>query len=171
MNYIANLTRSEGDPKVLSTGPSSLASSDRFGRALGWFSLALGAIELLAPRRLTRALGMQGNEGLVRAYGVRELGAGIMSLSPDRQLGLWSRVAGDGVDLLTLAVAIRPGNPMRKNVGLALFFVAGVTLLDVAVAQMATARHARPRGGWRDYGDRSGFPRGVEDARRNRAAG
>jgi hypothetical protein len=171
MNYVANLARSEGDPKILSTGPSSLASSDRLGRALGWFSLALGAIELLAPRRFTRALGMQGREGLVRAYGVRELGAGIMSLSPDKQLGLWSRVAGDGLDLLTLAAASRPKNSRRKNVSLAICLVVGVTLLDVVAAQMTTSRHRRPRGWWRDYGDRSGFPRGVEDARRRRAAG
>jgi hypothetical protein len=171
MNYIANLARSEGDPKILSTGPSSLASSDRLGRALGWFSLALGAIELLAPRRLTRALGMQGREVLVRAYGVRELGAGIISLSPDRLLGLWSRVAGDGLDLLTLAAASHPGNLRRKNVSLAVWLVVGVTLLDVVVAQKISARHSRPRGVWRDYGDRSGFPRGMEDARRNRAAG
>ncbi len=171
MNYIANVTRSEGDPKVLSTGPSSLSSVDRLGRALGWFSVALGAIELLAPRRVTRALGMQGHEGLVRAFGARELGAGVMSLSPEKQLGLWARVAGDGLDLLTLAGASRSSNPMRKNVGWAICLVFGVTLLDIVAAQTATTRHARSRDGWRDYGDRSGFPRGVEDARRARAAG
>ena len=57
MSYISNITRSKGDPKVLTSGPSSLAASDRLGRLLGWFSIGLGMMELLAPRRVTRALG------------------------------------------------------------------------------------------------------------------
>ena len=165
MTYIGRIARSEGDPRVLSTGPSSLSASDRLGRFMGWFSLALGAIELIAARRITRKLGMRGKEGLVRAYGIREIGTGIVSLSPDRQIGLWSRVAGDGLDLAMLAGACRPGNPMRKNVGLALLLVTGVTLLDVVAAQMGATRHARRSDAWRGYSDRSGFPRGIETAR------
>jgi hypothetical protein len=53
----ANITRSAGDPKVLQTGPGSLNEADRLGRALGWFSIGLGVVELLAPRRLARTLG------------------------------------------------------------------------------------------------------------------
>ena len=68
MNYIANITRSEGDPKILSTGPSSRGIADQLGRALGWFSIGLGIVELLAPRRLARTLGMQGKEDIIRAY-------------------------------------------------------------------------------------------------------
>ena len=47
------------------TGRSSVSASDRFGRTLGWLSLALGCAELLAPRRITQALGMAGTEPLV----------------------------------------------------------------------------------------------------------
>ncbi len=165
MNYISNITRSEGDPKVISSGPSSLSGSDRLARALGWFSLALGVIELLAPRRITRVLGMEGNEGLVRAYGAREIGAGFVSLSPEKELGLWSRVAGDGLDLATLASACRASNPKRGNVGLAIGIVLGVTLIDLAAGQMVTNRHGRPRDEWRRYSDRSGFPRGIASVR------
>ena len=42
-------------------------------RGLGWFSIGLGLAEVLAPRALTRGLGMEGNEQLVQAYGLREI--------------------------------------------------------------------------------------------------
>ena len=102
MFHFSNLVRSKGDPKIISTGPSSLTAADRLARGLGWFSIALGTLELLAPHRVTNALGMQGREGLVRAYGVRELLAGVMTLLVEKKAGLWSRVVGDGLDMATL---------------------------------------------------------------------
>src|SRR5690242_5119086 len=132
--YLSNIARSEGDPKVLQSGPSSLGTADRMAKALGWFSIGLGLTELVAAERLTRALGMEGKEALVRAYGVRELAHGLLSLSPDKHLGLWSRVAGDGLDIATLLSAMRQDNPKRDNVGLALAAVLGVTLLDAVAA-------------------------------------
>ena len=102
MNYIANISRFAGDPKILSSGPSSLTSSDRMARCLGWFSIALGAVELMAPRAVGRLLGMEGREKLVRTFGAREISAGIVSLSTERQAGMWSRVAGDGMGLAAL---------------------------------------------------------------------
>jgi hypothetical protein len=165
MTYLSNIARSEGDPKVLSTGPSSLATADRMAKALGLFSIGLGLTELLAARRLTRALGMEGHETLVRAYGAREIGSGIMALSTEKRTGLWSRVAGDGLDIATLMTAMRPDNPKRDNVGIALAMVVGVTLLDIAAAQAFSARHGRGRGRPRSYRDRTGFPQGVEAAR------
>lgn len=166
MTYaISNIARSKGDPKVIRSGPSSLGAMDRMAKALGWFSIGLGLTELVAAERITRALGMEGREALVRAYGVRELGHGIVSLSPDKHLGLWSRVAGDGLDIATLMAAMRHDNPKRDNVGLALALVAGVTLLDIIGAQGVTARHSRPRGQSRRYRNRTGFPRGVQSAR------
>jgi hypothetical protein len=165
MTYISNIARSEGDPKVLRSGPSSLGASDQLAKALGWFSLGLGLTELLAPGHITRALGMEGKEGLVRAYGAREIGSGILTLSPDKQVGLWSRVAGDGLDIATLMAGLRDDNPKRDNVVIALAMVLGVTLLDVIGVQSTTARHSRNRGERRLYRDRTGFPRGVQAAR------
>jgi hypothetical protein len=165
MNYVSDIVRSEGDPKVLRSGPSSLGASDSLARGLGWFSLALGATELFAAERLASALGMQGKQSLIRAYGIREIGSGILSLSVDKQAGLWSRVAGDGLDIATLMTAFRPNNPKRENVGIALAMVLGVTLLDLVGAQGLSVRHSRRRGELRDYRDRSGFPRGVGAAR------
>src|SRR4051795_5342923 len=102
MQTVSNIARSHGDPKVVSTGPSSFGAADRMARNLGWFSLGLGALEILAPRRITRALGMDGQENLVRAYGLREVASGMLTLSVEKNAGLWSRVAGDGLDIATL---------------------------------------------------------------------
>jgi hypothetical protein len=54
-------------------------------RGLGWFSIGLGLTEVLAPRALTRGLGMEGNEQLVQAYGLREIATGIGILSSDQR--------------------------------------------------------------------------------------
>src|SRR3954451_16458358 len=169
VTYISNLVRSEGDPKVLRSGPSSLGTADQLAKALGWFSLALGAAEIVAPRRFTRALGMEGSEGLVRAYGFREVAAGLMTLSPDKTTGLWSRVGGDALDIVTLLSGLRHDNPKRANVACALSMVLGVTLLDfVGVAKATAVRHTRSKGQRRLYHDRSGFPKGLQAARQAR---
>jgi hypothetical protein len=162
---ISNIARSQGDPKVLSTGPSSLDTSDRLARGLGWFSIGLGLTELFAPRALTRWLGMEGHETLVRAYGMREIGAGIMTLSPDKGLGLQSRVAGDALDIATLLAGLRADNPKRDNVAIALAMVLGVTILDIAGAQGVRASQRRSDGPQRTYRDRSGYPKGLAHAR------
>ena len=160
---LSNITRSEGDPKVLRSGPSSRGVSDNLAKGLGWFSLGLGLTELLAPKRITRALGMEGKEALVRAYGAREIGSGILSLSVDKKLGLWSRVAGDGLDIATVMTALRPDK--RDNVVIALALLLGITAVDLIDAQASTARHSRSVGRKRSYRDRSGFPRGVQASR------
>ena len=165
MHQLTNMIRRKGDPKVLSAGPSSRRGSDQLARGLGWFAIGLGVAELLAPRSFTRALGMEGREDLVRAYGAREIMSGMLTLSLEKRAGLISRVVGDGLDLATLAVALRHDNPKRANVELALGAVAGITLLDLAAAQAVGARHRRGRGRVRDYSGRSGFPRGVAASR------
>ena len=165
MSYISNITRPAGDPKVLQSGRSSLGPSDQLSRALGWFSIGLGITELLAPRRITAALGMEGNEVLVRAYGAREIGSGLLSLSIDKQTGLWSRVVGDALDIATVATAMRPANRKIGNVLLTMALLAGISAIDVLGAQAVTVRHRR-RGGTRtQYSDRSGFPQGLTKAR------
>ncbi len=109
--HLSNIVRPEGDPKVVRTGASSLDTSDKLAKALGWFSLGLGLVELFATRRVTSSLGLEGSEGLVRAYGAREIGAGLVSLSVEKKAGRWSRVAGDGLDIVTLLTALRDDNP------------------------------------------------------------
>ncbi|WP_349509735.1 hypothetical protein [Bradyrhizobium sp. ORS 285] len=134
-------------------------------RNLGWFSLGLGALEMLAPQRVTRALGMEGQEGLVRAYGAREIASGVLSLSTEKKTGLWSRVAGDGLDLATLMGGLHPDNPKKGNVALALLMVGGIALLDLATAKEVSARHTPLAGSRRKYNDRSGYPKGIAASR------
>lgn len=168
MNIIANMsriTRSPGDPEIQSTGPSSLGTSDRLARALGWFSLGLGTAEIVAPERIARSLGMEGKERLIRAYGAREIASGIPTLSVDKHVGLISRVAGDAVDIATLLPAVRSDNPKHRNARMALAAVGAVTLLDIVATAAVLRRHSRSQGQRRDYSDRSGLPHGTEASR------
>jgi hypothetical protein len=169
LSKLANVSRSPGDPKVIETGPSSLKPADRLGRGLGWFSIGLGLTELLAAPRLTRALGARGDEHIVRAMGARELLHGILCLSIDKHFGAWSRVAGDAVDLAGLAALYRDDNPKRGNVGVAIAAIVGCTIVDFLAAKKLSDLHGR-NGSVRNYGDRSGFPRGA-DYSRGKAAG
>jgi hypothetical protein len=135
-------------------------------RGLGWFSLGLGVAEMLAPRALTRGLGMEGNEQLVQAYGLREIATGIGILSSARPAPwIWARVGGDALDMATLATGLRSDNPKKENVEIALAAVAGVTALDF-VCGASLARHAGPKPRRRltaiDYSRRSGFPKPAE---------
>jgi hypothetical protein len=140
-------------------------AADALARGLGWFSIALGLGELLAAERLTRALGMEGQENLVRAYGVREIATGLGILAADDPTPwIWGRVAGDALDLATLAPAFDRRNPERNRVGLALGMVGGVTAIDIACAQ-ALRVERRPRPPLRDYSDRVGMPRSPDEMR------
>lgn len=135
------------------------SSADTMARGLGWFSIALGMAELAMPRTLTRTLGMQGSERLMSAYGLREVATGIGILSArDPMPWIWGRVAGDALDLGTLATALDGGNPRRENAGLAFATVLGVTALDVICATSLSMKPRR-RGPVRDYSDRRGMPR------------
>jgi hypothetical protein len=165
MEKFSNVARRQGDPRVISTGPSSFGASDRMARNLGWFSLGLGALEIFAPERITRALGMEGQESLVRAYGFREVASGVLSLSIEKEAGLWSRVIGDGLDIATLMAGLRDDNPKKGNVAMALMMVGGITLLDIAVAKEVSARHSSQRGARRRYYDRTGYPKGMAASR------
>jgi hypothetical protein len=160
-----NIARSPGDPRVEEKGPSSLTGPDRLARALGWFSIGLGVTELVAPGWIARTLGLEGKEGLIRAYGARELASAVPTLSVDKPVGLASRIAGDALDLGTLAMALGKDNPKRSNAAIATALVVGVTLLDLVAYSGVRAVHRREPGDGRDYSDRSGLPRGPQASR------
>lgn len=144
----------------------SFTWSQRMARNLGWFSIGLGFAEIIAPGRLANALGLEGKENLLRGYGVREIGAGVWALSDTPGPAMWSRFAGDLLDLGTLAVGYRDGDEeQRKYAGFAIAAVAGITLVDLLTAATLTREFKQDRGETRDYSDRSGFPRGVQQSR------
>jgi hypothetical protein len=141
-------------------------TTDTLARGLGWFSIALGVAEVVAPRALARALGMKGQEGLIAAYGMREIATGLGILaSKDPTPWIWGRVAGDGLDLATLAANLEGNNPKKENIGIAMAAVAGVTALDVYCAQTLSRESPHPLPPLQDYSDRTGFPHGIEQSR------
>jgi hypothetical protein len=135
-------------------------NADSTAARLGWFSIALGLAELLMTRRVARFTGMQGREGLLRAYGVREVATGVGLLTAKRrEPWLWARVAGDALDLATLSQARNKGRAAA-----AMAAVAGVAAIDVQAAR-ALGREREQRAQFRDYSDRSGFPRPAAQMR------
>jgi hypothetical protein len=122
-------------------------------------------VELMAPGYITRTLGLNGKEALVRAYGARELAAGVPTLSVDSQVGLASRIAGDVMDIATLLPALGRHNPQRGKALVALAAVGTVTALDCIAFGGVSRVHSRDRGRTEDYSDRSGLPRGIAASR------
>jgi len=119
LTNLTHITRSEGDPRVERKGQSSMIGADRLARALGWFSVGLGVAELVAPGRIARTLGLDDKQGLIRAYGAREVASAVPTLSIDKPIGLASRIAGDALDLGTLATGLQRDNPQRRNAAIA----------------------------------------------------
>jgi len=167
LSKLSKHARSEADPKVLRSGPGSLGTADQLARGLAWFGIGLGVAQLLAPQRFTQTLGMHGMESLFRIWGARGIASGMLTLSTEKTLGLWTRVGGDVLDVAALAPALDVYNPRRENVKLALAAVLGVAVLDILALQGVRSRHRRRSEPVRDYRDRSGFPSGLESARSN----
>lgn len=113
--------------------------------ALGVFSLALGLWEVLDPHGVARRTGTS-HPALIRAYGLREIATGIgIFVSPRPAGALWARVAGDVVDLATLASAFAnaPDDPVRRRkTVMAAAAVAGVTVLDLIAARQHTVGYS-----------------------------
>jgi hypothetical protein len=104
-------------------------------QALGWFSLALGISELVAPRSIKRHVGTPGPLAVLQAYGLREMLAGAAILASDRPVAMtWGRVAGDVLDIATLLPTLSHDNPHREGGMAAMGFVAMATAMDLWVA-------------------------------------
>ena len=114
-------------------------------------------------RPLARWLGVEKHEGLIQAYGVREIATGIGILtSRDPTPWIWARVGGDALDIATLAVAVADDSTEQDRVAIALGAVAGATVLDVLCAKALTDEATKDRSRLTrriDYRDRSGYPR------------
>ena len=134
-------------------------------RALGWFSIGLGLAELLMPRKVARAAGSPNLPWVMRAYGLREIGTGVGLLtSRDPAPWLWGRVAGDALDIGTIALGlVTARRPMRTLTSLAM--TCGIAYIDMKVAEGAAPRQARLSSGNHDYSMRSGFPKPVAEMR------
>jgi hypothetical protein len=140
-------------------------SAKHLARNLGWFSIGLGVLEVAAPHRLTRVLGWRDAESTISFYGVREIATGVALLTArDPAPFVWARVAGDGLDLLSLAAGFS-GSRNKGAVALAFGTVAAVTAVDLICAQTLTADNQRLRTRIPDYSNRTGLPKGAVQAR------
>jgi uncharacterized membrane protein len=112
-------------------------SEEQLAKGLGWFSIGLGFAEVLAPRGLARLIGVRGNHDvLFRLLGLREIASGIGILTQRRPAAwLWSRVAGDAMDLSLLGAALSSDQSNRARVAIASAAVIGVTALDIIDAR------------------------------------
>ena len=115
------------------TGGESLANF------LGMFSLGLGLAQMLAPEGMSKIVGIkdaEGNRNLMRALGAREFSNGIAILSRQQpEKALWSRVAGDAIDLALLGKVMANPDNSRSRALFATANVLAVTALDVMCAK------------------------------------
>ncbi len=122
----------------------------KVARGLGWFSIGLGVAEVVAGKALGRALGMEDRSWLLRLYGVREIAAGVGIFARDNPAPwVWARVAGDVLDIATLASAYTEDNPKRDNVAAAIGSVLGITAVDYWCARRLQS--GRPHGSMRTH--------------------
>jgi uncharacterized membrane protein len=119
-----------------------METSAKTANFLGWFSLALGIPQLVAPGRLNRLIGVRDDaESRLwqRVVGVRELpaAAGILPQRRPTEF-LWARVAGDVMDLTLLAKAFGSKRESAVRLGAATASVAGITMVDLLTARRFT---------------------------------
>lgn len=114
------------------------STTEQLAIGLGWFSIGLGAAEVLAPGALARFIGVRNDErsrNVLRAFGAREIGTGIAILQggPDAA-SLWGRVGGDALDLWAMTRALDDPQTDRNRLLTAIGAVAGVTAVDAIAA-------------------------------------
>ena len=144
----------------------SRSTHDETATGLGWFSIAFGIAELAMPRAIRRAAGIKASDALVRGYGVREIATGVAILmTHDATPWIWGRVAGDALDIATVATAPPDWRGGDRKKPWTLGALAVVTAVDLFCAACLTREKGGPRTARADYRDRSGFPQGVQAAR------
>lgn len=115
----------------------SLAAK-RVGLGLGYFSIALGLLEVAAPGRLARFLGLEGNKtarNTLFAFGLREIAAGgALLTAPAASTNVWNRVLGDAMDAGALGLAWSKSSRKAAVAG-ALGFVGGAMIADILTAR------------------------------------
>ncbi|HMI87778.1 MAG TPA: SRPBCC family protein [Polyangiaceae bacterium] len=107
----------------------------RRAMGLGWFSVALGLAEIVAPAAVAAIAGARIRPqtlSTLRLLGVRELVSGLGILSKTRpDVWLWSRVAGDAMDLALLGKTLASPKSEHARTMTSIASVLGVTALDV----------------------------------------
>jgi uncharacterized membrane protein len=122
-------------------------TTERMARTLGWVSLGLGTSMTFAPRTVTKLSGVDDSVTariMCRIVGVRELvhAAGLLAGNPE---WVWTRVAGDAMDLPALLIAmLRRHGSRRARAAFATATVAGITAADVYTAMRTLEQRRQP---------------------------
>ena len=111
-------------------------NEETVARGLGWFSLGLGLVELVAARPLAKFLGTK-QTGLIRLSGARGLavGVGILVLNKPKAPLLWARVGGDALDITALTRTYQNNATTRRAVGFSLVSTVAIMALDLWCAR------------------------------------
>jgi uncharacterized membrane protein len=141
--------------------------ADRLARALGLFSVALGAAQLAFPDRVSRLVGVKTKSArpIMRLMGVRELAHGGLILVKRRPATfVWMRVAGDALDIALLRRAMGARRARRPRIAGAMSAVGGIALLDAFTAEALRRSSARTP---EERGEQQGVPslHGIEGGR------
>jgi hypothetical protein len=105
--------------------------------SLGIASVTLGLSELLAPHGVARVAGVVPSERsrrAIRFLGARECGHGAAILLGSPRL-VWTRVAGDVLDVSLLAKALRSPGANRRRGAVAMSALAVIGAADVWAAR------------------------------------
>jgi uncharacterized membrane protein len=122
-------------PNGLSSGGKDF-DLDSAAKALGWFSIGLGAAEFLFPRSVARIIGTPPKPLTMRVMGLREIGVGVGILAAERKAGwIKARVAGDAIDLAMLKSSFDSRRANRVRLATATAGVAAVTATDMLYAR------------------------------------
>lgn len=115
-------------------------TAEQLASGLGWFSIGLGLSELAAPGMIRKLIGLGDNHAAtLRSFGLREIGSGIAILAQPRSANrVWTRVAGDVLDMAAVGAAMAEPNAKRLRLCAALTALAGVTALDIYCATELT---------------------------------
>lgn len=118
-------------------------ANGQLAQGLGWFSLGLGLAEFLAPRGVAKIAGLDTKHtGLIRMFGLREMASGVGIFMQRKPVeALWSRVAGDALDLACLGAAFASPSSKKGRLAFATASVLGVTVADVLCAKQHDSDH------------------------------
>jgi uncharacterized membrane protein len=115
---------------------------ERLARALGWFSLCLGLVQIVAPRKVAQMVGIPGDADerkVMRAVGLREIANGLGILTQAKPTPwLWARVGGDAMDLALLSSAMTSPRAEKSRVAAATAAVLGIAAADTLVSTRIT---------------------------------
>jgi uncharacterized membrane protein len=122
--------------------------TDQVAKALGWFSIGLGLAELIAPKRMAKATGLNKGASMMPLLGLREIASGIGILANQKPAGwVWSRVAGDAMDLAVLGAGFKSRQSDPTRLAIATAMVAGVTVADILCGKQLCEEQKDSRNG------------------------